>query len=245
MKTLLPFLTFSAILEGLVITVFAIQPRYIAKEQPELKRLACVIINTHVRQDSALFLVQGSGAIISKQGLILTNFHNVRNAESIEVRLFGGRSYLATTVFSDPRKDLALLKITAQGLPFFSIDKTANVRVGEVVYAIGSPKQLAFSVTNGIVGGLNRQIGAIEHPHRIERFIQTNVQLNPGCSGGPLLNQDGCLVGINTAILTTNGRFEGYSFAIPVDLVNNFLEEYVAQKKSTKEINTSSVWVLN
>lgn len=210
----------------------------------ESKRMACVKIKTLARSDSTGFIVRGSGALIAPEGLILTSYHNVKNAISTEVSLFDGRCFHARLDFFDPHTDLALLKLETTGLPCFTLKQHALVHIGETVYAIGSPASLDFTLTDGIVGGLDRQIKAIEDPAPVEHFIQTSVPINPGCSGGPLLNRHGELVGINTAIWTKSGRFEGYSFSVPMDVIGAFMDQYT-RAKNAQYVQGEPAMILN
>lgn len=186
---------------------------------------ATVKIRTIFSNGDSSSVKSGSGATISADGLILTNLHNIGQAKHIEVQFYSGRKCLAKMIHVDPQLDLALLKVDRYDLAFFQINKNPEPRIGQTVYAIGSPKRLEHSLTSGIVGALNRKIDAIEDTNRIESFIQTDVVINPGFSGGPLFDSMGRLIGINTAILTSCSHFEGYSFAIPVKYINAFLEQ--------------------
>lgn len=183
-----------------------------------------------VGTDSTISSVRGSGVFVSADGFLLTNFHNVAEARSIEVERSDGQKFVANLKFTDPRTDLALLKIETKKQPFVHLAGAELPQIGQPVYAVGSTGPLDFSYADGVVSGLDRRIGAIESPRSIERFIQTNVPLNPGCSGGPLLNAKGELLGINTAIWSVSGRFEGYSFAIPSVLLRDFLQKYFSEK---------------
>ena len=153
----------------------------------------------------------GSGFLISADGYILTNDHVVKGAEKIIVALGDRREMEAELVGSDPRSDLALLKIDAQGLPFLTMADSDKLKVGEWVLAIGSPFGFDYSVTAGIVSAKGRGLRSETYVP----FIQTDVAINPGNSGGPLFNLDGEVVGINSQIYTRSGGFMGVSFAIP------------------------------
>ncbi|HEX7029654.1 MAG TPA: DegQ family serine endoprotease [Gammaproteobacteria bacterium] len=156
----------------------------------------------------------GSGVIISADGEILTNYHVIRGAEEIVVRLADRRQMNATLIGADAASDLALLKIDATGLPVAHIGDARELRVGEWVMAIGSPFGFDYSVTSGIVSAKGRSVGT----ERYVPYIQTDVAINPGNSGGPLFNMNGEVVGINSQIYSRTGGFMGVSFAIPVNL---------------------------
>jgi len=158
----------------------------------------------------------GSGFIISKDGYLLTNNHVVDDADEIIVSLSDRREYKAELIGSDERSDLALLKIEAENLPVVKIGKSNDLKVGEWVVAIGSPFQLNFSVTAGIVSAKGRSIPNGSDSTYVP-FIQTDVAINPGNSGGPLFNLEGKVVGINSQIYTRSGGYMGVSFAIPID----------------------------
>jgi serine protease Do len=168
----------------------------------------------------------GSGVVLTPDGYIATNNHVVENAEKngIEVFLSDNSKYKGELVGSDPTTDLAVVKIDAKNLSPAALGESDNLQVGEWVLAIGSPLGLTSTVTQGIVSALGRSIDIIQATegrsnYGIENFIQTDAAINPGNSGGPLVNMKGEVVGINAAIATTNGRFQGYGFAIPVDLL--------------------------
>lgn len=184
-------------------------------------------------------ITQGSGVLVGTDGQILTNWHNVSDASQINIELSDGRRSTASLLAFDPVTDLCLLQSNVPGqYACIQLADTVSVPVGSMVYAIGNPGPLDFSITTGMVGGLDRQIGAIPAPKAVEAFIQTSVPLNPGCSGGPLLNETGQLVGINTAIWSVSGRFEGYSFAIPVKIIQPFLDRYFFKKNNPAPVTT-------
>ncbi len=170
----------------------------------------------------------GSGVLVSNQGHIATNYHVVQNAENIQVTLSDKRLYDARIVGTDPSTDLAVLKIEdGDGLPVVSFGNSDEVQVGEWVIAVGNPFRLTSTVTAGIVSALGRQVNIIEDSFRIEDFIQTDAAINPGNSGGALVNLDGELVGIATAIATETGSYEGYGFAVPVNLMERVVEDLI------------------
>lgn len=156
----------------------------------------------------------GSGFVISPDGYVLTNYHVVRGAEEIVVRLSDRREFIAKVVGSDERSDLALLKIDAKDLPVVRMGKSNELEVGEWVLAIGSPFGFEHSATAGIVSAKGRSLPQENYVP----FIQTDVAINPGNSGGPLFNMDGEVVGINSQIYSRTGGFMGLSFAIPIEL---------------------------
>ena len=161
----------------------------------------------------------GSGVIISEDGYIVTNNHVVNNASKLRVTLHDGRAYDAKVIGTDPATDVALIKIEAEALPTLPFGSSDDLRLGEWVLAIGYPMNLQSTITAGIVSAKARQLGAIEGNAGIESFIQTDAAVNPGNSGGALVNTRGELVGINTIIKTSTGSYVGYSFAVPETIV--------------------------
>ena len=166
----------------------------------------------------------GSGVIVSTNGYILTNFHVIEAADDIQVSLNDGKTYKATVIGSDPESDLAILQIKAEKLPAITFGQMENVRVGDVVLAIGNPFGVGQTVTMGIVSALGRSHLGI---NTFENFIQTDAAINPGNSGGALVDTDGHLVGINTAIYSRTGGSHGIGFAIPVSSVRNIMEQII------------------
>lgn len=192
--------------------------------------------NRTYRQPS---MSSGSGVIVSEDGYIITNNHVIDKAEKVSVVLNDNKSYTATVVGTDPSTDLALLKVEATGLPYISYGNSEDVQVGEWVLAVGNPFNLTSTVTAGIVSAKGRSINLLEYnPDKdifpLESFIQTDAAVNPGNSGGALVNTRGELVGINTAIASRTGSYAGYSFAIPVNIVkkvtNDLLEFGTVQR---------------
>ena len=169
----------------------------------------------------------GSGVIISEDGYIVTNNHVIDQANKIEVTLNDKRSFEATLIGCDPVTDLALLKIDAEKLPIVRFGDSDKLQVGEWVLAVGNPFQLNSTVTAGIVSAKSRNLGMIAPSSRmgIESFIQTDAAVNPGNSGGALVNTAGELVGINTAIYSETGNYAGYSFAIPTSIVSKVITD--------------------
>ncbi len=170
----------------------------------------------------------GSGVIISNDGYIVTNNHVVNGADEIEVVLNDRRSFKATLVGTDPTTDIALLKIDASGLVFLAFGDSDQIKVGEWVLAVGNPFNLTSTVTAGIVSAKSRNIGILANSGAnmgIESFIQTDAAVNPGNSGGALVNTRGELIGINTAIASRTGSFTGYSFAVPANIARKVSED--------------------
>ena len=168
------------------------------------------------RENTRPVVSTGSGFIISNDGYLLTNNHVVEDADEITVSLGDRREYKAEVIGADERSDVALLKIDANDLPILEIGESKKLKVGEWVVAIGSPFQLRFSVTSGIVSAKGRSIPNGSDSTYVP-FIQTDVAINPGNSGGPLFNLEGQVVGINSQIYTRSGGYMGVSFAIPID----------------------------
>lgn len=167
----------------------------------------------------------GSGVIISEDGYITTNNHVIKNADKVEVVLEDKRTYEAEIVGTDPTTDLALLKIKAVKLPFLTFGSSSDVQIGEWVLAVGNPFNLTSTVTAGIVSAKGRSLNLLNEEFAIESFIQTDAAVNPGNSGGALINTKGDLVGINTAIASETGSYAGYSFAVPARIVQKVMED--------------------
>jgi serine protease Do len=163
----------------------------------------------------------GSGFIISRDGFIITNHHVVAEADEIVVKLNDRRELKAELIGSDPRSDIALLKVEADNLPVLRLGSAQDLKVGEWVLAIGSPFGFDHSVTAGIVSAKGRSLPTENYVP----FIQTDVAINPGNSGGPLFNLDGEVVGINSQIYSRTGGFMGLSFAIPIEVAMNVVEQ--------------------
>ena len=171
----------------------------------------------------------GSGVIISPDGYIVTNNHVVENATRLRVKLNDGEVYDAKIIGTDPTTDIALVKIDGSGLPALPFGSSEALRLGEWVLAIGSPFDLQSTITAGIVSAKARRLDVIPSEFRIESFIQTDAAVNPGNSGGALVNTSGQLVGINTVIKSSTGSYIGYSFAVPETIVRKVvldLKEY-------------------
>jgi len=167
----------------------------------------------------------GSGVIISKDGYIITNNHVIENAKTIEITLNDKRKYKATVIGADLNTDIALVKIDAKDLPYIPFGNSDNVKVGEWVLAVGNPFNLASTVTAGIISAKGRNININKSSHAIESFIQTDAVVNPGNSGGALVNTRGELIGINSAIESLTGSYIGYSFAVPSNIAKRVIED--------------------
>jgi Do/DeqQ family serine protease len=169
----------------------------------------------------------GSGVIYSSDGYILTNNHVVEFADEFEVTLYDNREFRARLVGHDPSTDMAVIKIDANNLSAIEIGNSDEVRVGEWALAVGNPFDLTSTVTAGIISAKGRDINIIKGGTPIESFIQTDAAVNPGNSGGALVDVNGKLIGINSAIATPTGVFAGYSFAIPVNLVKRIADDLI------------------
>ena len=171
----------------------------------------------------------GSGVIISEDGLIVTNNHVVDGADEINITLPNKKSYKATLVGADPSSDLAVLKIEGKGLPYLVYGNSDEAKLGQWVLAIGYPLNLDVTVTAGIVSAKARSININERQSNtpVESFIQTDAAVNPGNSGGALINTNGELIGINSAIASPTGSYAGYSYAIPVNIVKKVVNDIV------------------
>jgi serine protease Do len=223
-------------------------------QQGQLQQLFGDMFGQHMRQQPEVEMASGSGVIIAPDGYIVTNNHVVDKAVKIEVVTNDHRNFKAKVIGTDPNTDLALIKIDGHDLPIVKLGNSDNVKVGEWVLAVGNPFRLTSTVTAGIVSAKGRNIGIIgqdeqqqENPfgrtqyqqtpklnQAIESFIQTDAAINPGNSGGALVNTNGELIGINSAIASHTGSYEGYGFAIPVNLakkVLNDIEKFGAVKR--------------
>lgn len=200
----------------------------------------------------------GSGVVISPNGYIVTNNHVISDANSIEVTMNNSETYTAELIGKDPSTDLALLKVEAEGLHAIKFANSDDVQVGEWALAVGNPFNLTSTVTAGIVSAKSRNINILQGDYKndifpIESFIQTDAAVNPGNSGGALVNSAGELIGINTAIASKTGSYTGYSFAIPSNLVKKVagdLAEYGKVQRgfigiNLKEISTDILTTYN
>ncbi|MDB5276530.1 MAG: HtrA2 peptidase [Ferruginibacter sp.] len=183
------------------------------------------------QDDAGVRMGSASGVIVSNDGYIVTNYHVVSDADSIEVILHDQRTYKAGIVGTDPATDLALLKIDEHKLAFIEFGNSDSVEVGDLVLAVGNPFNLASTVTAGIVSAKARNINIISDKSAIESFIQTDAAVNPGNSGGALVDINGKLIGINAAISTPTGVYAGYAFAIPVEIVKKTIDDLLRYGK--------------
>lgn len=168
----------------------------------------------------------GSGVIIDSAGLVMTNAHVVRGADEVTVQLADGREYEADDIRTDDHSDLAVIRISGAGpLPAAQLGDSASLRIGDWVMAIGSPFDLDQTVSAGIISGRGRELSSIRRAH----FLQTDAAINPGNSGGPLVNLKGEVIGINTAIATNSGSFNGVGFAIPINLAKWVTSQLIAK----------------
>ncbi|MEI6122854.1 MAG: Do family serine endopeptidase [Bacteroidota bacterium] len=193
---------------------------------------------------NSVLMASGSGVLISENGYIVTNNHVVSDATQIEVTLNDKRTYTATIVGSDRGTDLALIKIDDTNLPYITYGNSDDAKIGEWVLAVGNPFNLTSTVTAGIVSAKARDINILGDNTSVESFIQTDAAVNPGNSGGALVNINGELIGINAAIATNTGSFAGYSFAIPSNIVRKVIAdilEFGEVKRAFMGINFSDI----
>ena len=182
---------------------------------------------------------QGSGFVISSDGYIMTNNHVVQDADRLRVKLLDHREFDAKVVGRDPETDVAVIKIEATGLHAVPLGNSDSVRIGEWVLAVGNPlgEAFSFTVTAGIVSATGRLLAGLNRErYAIQDFIQTDAAINPGNSGGPLVNIYGQVVGINSAIASPTGFYQGYGFAIPINLAKTVSEQLIATGKVTRAI---------
>ncbi len=165
----------------------------------------------------------GSGVIVTKDGYILTNNHVVEDADEIKITLTDGREYKAKIVGTDPKTDIAVVKIDANDLPFLPFANSEKIQIGDVVLAVGNPFGIGQTVTMGIISATGRGNMGMDY----EDFIQTDAAINPGNSGGALVDAEGRLIGINTAILSRSGGNQGIGFAVPVNLARGVMESLI------------------
>ena len=167
----------------------------------------------------------GSGVIIGSEGYIVTNNHVIEDADNIEVVLNDSRKFTAKVIGRDPNTDIALVKIDAKDLPYLTWGNSESLKLGEWVLAVGNPFNLTSTVTAGIVSAKSRSIGIMSGQMPLESFIQTDAAVNPGNSGGALVNASGELVGINAAIASRTGSYSGYSFAVPSSIAHKVVDD--------------------
>lgn len=204
-----------------------------ATQLPDLRQVAAqampAVVHVTTWSATGYKISSGSGVIISEDGYIATNQHVIEDGSRVSVQLSDRRSFTAEVVGGDRSTDMALLKVAAPKLPYLTLGDSDQTVVGEWVLAVGNPFGLSSTVTVGIVSAKTRNINILKGAYAIESFIQTDAAINAGNSGGALVNLQGQLIGINAAILSESGRFEGYSFAIPVNLARKVatdLREY-------------------
>lgn len=186
----------------------------------------------------------GSGVILTPDGYIVTNNHVIDNATTVEVTLNDKRTFDAKVIGTDPSTDIALLKIEAENLPTITLGNSDDLKVGEWVLAVGNPFNLTSTVTAGIVSAKARNINILNADMKIESFIQTDAAVNPGNSGGALVNTRGELVGINTAIASQTGSYTGYSFAVPTSIVSKVvadLKEYSVVQRAVLGVSIANI----
>ena len=169
----------------------------------------------------------GSGVIYTSDGYIVTNNHVVEFADNLEVTLYDNRKFSATVVGTNKKTDLAIIKIEANNLPTLELADSDEAQVGEWTLAVGNPFDLTSTVTAGIISAKGRSLRLLKDRDAIESFIQTDAAVNPGNSGGALIDANGRLLGINTAIASQTGVFQGYSFAIPINLVKRIADDII------------------
>jgi len=193
-----------------------------------------VNITTRTVRNDGLFMMErdsegsGSGAIIDRKGHILTNYHVIEDARQVKVALFNGKTYTATLVGADPVNDTAVIRIDAPEASLFPIEigDSGNLRVGMKVFAIGNPFGLERTMTTGIISSLNRSL-QVTRDRSIKSIIQVDAAVNPGNSGGPLLDSHGRLIGVNTAIASRTGQSAGVGFAIPANLIARVVPQLI------------------
>jgi Do/DeqQ family serine protease len=186
----------------------------------------------------------GSGVIIQADGYIVTNYHVIKGADDIMVKLNDRREFKAKVVGYDPSTDIALLKVDGTELPTIPFGNSDDLRLGQWVLAVGNPFNLTSSVTAGIVSAKGRNLNIVNDNYSIESFIQTDAALNPGNSGGALVNTKGELIGINTAIISPSGAYSGNSFSIPSSIVKkvvNDLQEFGTVQRAFLGVNITDV----
>ncbi len=187
-------------------------------QQPQSK-------NRNNNADKLIETSSGSGVIISDDGYIVTNNHVIDGADELEITLHDNRTFVAEIIGVDPTTDLALVKIPEKELEYLEFSNSDEIKVGEWVLAVGNPFKLNSTVTSGIVSAKARNINILKNQNAIESFIQTDAAVNPGNSGGALVNTTGELIGVNTAIASNTGSYTGYSFAIPSNIVSKVVND--------------------
>lgn len=204
-----------------VVSLYSSETIYKAPAQLSSGNEQLPVISPRERRSTS----QGSGVIIDSSGLILTNWHLIKDADHINVVLSNGSLHQAEVIGSDSETDLAVVQIPAQGLPAVHIDPNAGLRVGDIVLAIGNPFGVGQTVTQGIVSATARRVAGAS---AWQNFVQIDAAINPGNSGGALINPDGQLVGINTAVFLRDNGAEGIGFAIPADLIAQVVPQLIS-----------------
>ena len=189
------------------------------------KKTLPAVVNIEVSMSGGTAI--GSGFIIREDGYILTNNHVVEGARTIKVSLLDGKVLDARVIGTDPDNDLAVIKIEQAGLPVAELGKSSDLVVGELAVAMGSPQGFEQSVTSGIISGLHRNLPGSSGSAPLLDVIQTDAAINPGNSGGPLCNASGQVIGINTAIISQSGGYEGIGFAIPIDTARPVADQLI------------------
>jgi len=205
---------------------------------PQTAIRAAVKVNAVVYENGRGTLVKSTGTLLSADGIIVTNFRNVGNARYVWVQNSVGQTTDATVVAADPGTGLVLLKIESRNLPFVRLGESGSLKAGATVHTVGSSTGLDFSCTTGIVVGLDEPSGDVNQM----RLIQTNISLRPDCTGNPLFDQRGKLVGVGAPI---GKAAEDCSFAVPIDLVHDLLEKYFSSEKPDSEVTSKPEAVLN
>lgn len=229
-----PAFDFSAVSEIATPAVVHIKTTIGASTQREVPEEFEDFFGPNFRMPQGPRQASGSGVIVSEDGYIVTNNHVVEGATKIEVILNDKRSYVGEVIGTDKNTDLAVVKVSESGLPFLKVGNSDEVKVGQWVVAVGNPFNLTSTVTAGIVSAMGRNIDLLRSKgakYAIENFIQTDAAVNPGNSGGALVNTAGELIGINTAIASETGSYAGYSFAVPVNLMKKVMNDIIKYGK--------------
>jgi Do/DeqQ family serine protease len=220
-----PDFTYAA--ENSVAAVVHVQSLYQRRQDPSMAFFEYFFGYRTPQYERQPAVGSGSGVILTTGGYIVTNNHVIEKASEIQVTLYDKRSFTARLVGTDPATDIAVLKIEADELPFIPFGSSDSLRLGEWVLAIGNPYNLNSTITAGIVSAKGRHMLSPDGRYKIESFIQTDAAVNPGNSGGALVNTRGELVGINTAIASPTGSFSGYAFAVPTVIVQKVVEDII------------------
>jgi serine protease Do/serine protease DegQ len=219
-----PVLTsYADILEGIRPAVVSVYSTRIRREQvPTILRELYGLRDRNQREEGL-----GSGVLISSDGFILTNNHVVADADELKVLLNDDREFTAKVIGTDPKTDIAVIKIDSDKLPFATVADSDKLRVGDVVFAIGNPLGVGQTVTMGIISATSRRVGILAEVSGYEDFIQTDAPINKGNSGGALIDAKGRLIGVNSAIVSNNQGSVGIGFAIPINLARNIMNSLI------------------